>query len=168
MTQVVNIWGHLDDHFDIGWCLLMRTDTPCVVGGVSHSCIYIAPDRQMHCLRLWPNMPDPPATPLLTIKYWRKGEAVCLPCLLEWLWGSQASPGIRNQAYLKDRRMVLFRALVTQCFRFYTLTCTNCRWRSPTSFDHSWFCVWLVTESGLTGNHFLSVQVLPQKSTQSL
>ena len=29
MTQVVNIWGHLDDHIDIGWCLLMRTDTPC-------------------------------------------------------------------------------------------------------------------------------------------
>ena len=51
MTQVVNIWGHLDDHIDIGWCLLMRTDTR-VVGGVSHSCIYIAPDRQMHCLRL--------------------------------------------------------------------------------------------------------------------
>ena len=29
MTQVVNIWGHLDDHIDIDWCLLMRTDTPC-------------------------------------------------------------------------------------------------------------------------------------------
>ena len=50
-------------------------------------------------------------------------------------------PAIRSQPYLKDSRLDLFRALVTQCFSFYTRYMHNCAdGAPPTSFDHSWFC----------------------------